>query len=267
MNLTEKMNSDCISKINEFAGLKIATIVNRQLAMIPKSVTIVGYRQLEDFYGWVRHFNTSNLREVRIVINCSAFMEHLRGLGDPFMIRGVPQNPRHPDGIFQDLPVGLVPPTVKKLTLVLNCEEVDMQIPDTVEELIIEAYEGIHGLRFPDTIRSIHFKHGFESIVRHWPENLERVHISGWLSGGRHPVPIRLPDTVKHIIVGSQLNVQFDYWPESLISLGLEGYPEDYGWSIDELGLPEGIHIYILENPYNEVPVDNDEDYDYFQDY
>lgn len=247
------MNTDCLFNIAQFAGLKTATVMNRDFSkkMCPSSVTIVGYKQLNDFYNWVSCFDTTNLNEVRIVINYSAYIEHLHSLGDPFKIGYVPESP------IKEVPIGLVPPSVKKLSLCIGYYKGQIQISNTVDEVLVESLvESYHGfnLQLPDSVRSLHLMDGFNDIIPYWPLHLERLCINGWRRGnGQVPISLELPDTVKHLIIGSHLDIEIWRWPENIETLMFDGDPNDYGWNLDEAMVPEGVMVTINEDAWNGV--------------
>lgn len=246
------MNTDCISAIAEFADRKDAMKISPFFVkkMFPSSILIRGYKQLSQFLKWARLFDTSNLIEVRIVIEETAFYEQLMMLGDRIQTEQVPPNPDRPDGLWVDYPIGWVPPSVKKLTLNTSIG-LEFSIPDTVEELVIERYFESEGIYLPDTIRALHLMDRFEGIVYHWPENLERLILNGWYPGGRHPVPVNgLPDTIKHMVVGSHLNIEILHWPESLETVEFEGDPDSNGWSITDAGIPDGVLVTVTDVPF-----------------
>lgn len=248
------MNSDTLFTIAQFAGPKQAMQITREYAVkfFPKSITIVGHKQLEEFYGWAHHLDTRNLTEVRIVIHDYKLVESLR-TDFPNAVRA--------DGLVLASPIGLVPPSVKKLTLSVWTDE-QVQISETVEELIIEEVgAGCRGIALPNSVRSLHLMDGFSGVVYQWPENLERLCMNGWSDGGngRWPVPIDgLPDTIKHMTLGAHLDVEILHWPESLETLVIEGNPQAHGWGIEDLDLPDEVEI-IVKREDDEAEHDDDQ--------
>jgi hypothetical protein len=233
--------NDCLFTIAQFAESKQATQLTREFAkkFFPSSITIDGHKQLEELYNWARYLDTSNLTEVRIVIRETKLIESLR-TNYPKAVR--------PDGLVIAQPIGLVPPSVKKLTLCVYTNEI-IEVSSTVEELVVEC-AGCNGISVPDSIRSIHLKDGFYGIVYKWPENLERLVINGWCRGnGRWPVQIdEIPDTVKQMVVGSHLDIEITHWPDNLETVVFEGDPEDYGWSLDDAGISEEVNVIVISN-------------------
>lgn len=236
------MNNDTLFTIAQFAGPKQAMRMTSEFAgkFFPRSITIVGHKQLEEFYGWARHLNTSNLTEVRIVVQESKFIESLR-TDFPKAMRA--------DGLVIASPIGLVPPSVKKLTLCVWTDE-RVEISDTVEELVIESIGSgyYRGLAVPDSVRSLHLMDGFDGFVYKWPDQLERLCLNGWSGGnGRWPVPIDgLPDTIKHLTLGAHLDIEIIHWPEQLETLVIEGDPESHGWQLEDIDVPEGVEVIIM---------------------
>lgn len=247
------MNTDCFTTIVEFAGPKTATRLTREFTekFLPKSITIVGHKQMEEFYRWADHFDTSNLTEVRMVIQHEKIIESLR--------THYPTAKRA-DGLVVASPIGMVPPSVKKLTLcVYTCEPI--QISDTVEELVIESCGHYQGVMIPDSVRTLHLMDGFSGVISHWPANLENLTMNGWcLGNGRWPVPIEyIPDTVKHMVVGSHLDIEILYWPDSLETLVFEGNPENYGWFVENAGIPDWVEVRIQ----TDAPEEEEEEFTY----
>ena len=251
------MNSDCLFAIAQFAGPKQAMQMTSEYArkFLPTSITINGHKQLEEFYAWAQHFDTSNLTEVRIVIRDDKLIESLRE-DYPKAVRA--------DGVVVAAPIGLVPPSVKKLTLCVWTDEV-IQVSETVEELVVEHMGYYQGLSFPrglpsglSSIRSLHLTRGFSGVVYQWPENLETLCMNGWCSGnGRWPIPIdHLPDTVKHLTLGAHLDVEIMRLPESLETLVIDGEPERFGWSLEGLGVPDWVEVTV--KPSHEEEEDDD---------
>lgn len=233
------MNDDCLLMIAQFAGPKQSMQLSREFTgkFCPQSILICGYKQLLEFYEWSRNFDMSNLKEVRIVIQETKLMESLH--------THIPNAARA---------VGLVPSSVKKLTLCVY-NDAPIEITDGVEEVVIEMGHHLRGLQFPDSVRSIHIVDGFQGLVYRWPSNLERLCINGWCTGnGRWPVPIEnIPDTVRYMILGSHLDIEIQHWPESLETLVFEGNPDDFGWSIEDAGIPEWVNVSVNETFWNGV--------------
>lgn len=261
------MNTDCLTVIAEFADPKEAMKISPFFVkkMFPSSILIRNYKQLSQFLKWARLFDTSNLVEVRIVIDETAFYEQLMILGERILTEQVPPNPDRPDGLFVEYPIGWVPASVKKLTI---CDKVGvpLEIADTIEELSLEhCYYYGNAIHLPDSVQSLHLLAGFEGLVGRWPVNLQELTLKGWYPGGRHPVPIdHIPDTVKHLVVGSHLNIEILHWPESLETVVFEGDPAENGWSLEDAGIPEWVQVTVTE-----VPVNEDEpafDYDDYED-
>jgi hypothetical protein len=259
------MNTDCLTAIAEFAGPKEAMKISPFFVkkMFPSSILIRGYKQLAQFRKWAQLFDTSNLVEVRIVIEETSFYEQLMLLGDRIQTEPVPPNPERPDGYWVDGPIGWVPPSVKKLSLRVTID-IPLVFPDTLEELVIEHYyDWMTNIALPDSIRTVHLMKGFDGIIGHWPANLESVTIDHYYEGGRHPVPIGgLPGTVKHIVVGSDLNIDFLQWPESLETLEFMGEPEVFGWSLADVEIPEWVAVTVtpIEPPEPAFDYDDYED-------
>jgi hypothetical protein len=233
------MNTDCLFNIAQFAGPNHAVRITRELAVnfLPSSIAIEGHKQLEEFYSWCRLFDTSKLTEVQITIEDAKILESIR--------TNYP-NAARADGLVVSSPIGLVPPSVKKLSLCVFTGE-PILIPDTVEELVIEQTGGIRGLAIPDSVRSLHLMGGFDNFITRWPANLETLTICGWCYGnGRWPVPIEdIPDTVTHLTIGAHLDIEITRWPASLKHLRIDGEPELFGWSETDLDLPPGVRVLI----------------------
>lgn len=248
------MNTDCLTAIAEFAGPKQAMKISPFFVkkMFPSSILIRNYAQLTQFRKWAQLFDTSNLVEVRIVIKETAFYEQLILLGDRIQTEQVPPNPERPDGQWVDYPIGWVPASVKKLTID-DTVGVQFEIADTVEELVIEnSYYG-DSVTIPDSVQTLHLLAGFEGLVRRWSANLQCLTLKGWYQGGRHPVPIdTIPDTVKHMVVASHLNIEIRHWPESLETVEFKGDPDENWWSLEDAGIPDGVQVTVTVPPVNE---------------
>lgn len=225
------MNNDCLAIIAEFADPKQAMQMKPEFTkkFFPKSILLFGAQEIRQFYRWAQMFDTSNLEEVRIVA-CDEKGE-----------------------------IGWVPPSVKKLTI--NCDLNPIRVPDTVAEVVFEEAKG-YNITLTDNIRRLRFLDGFVGAIMKWPANLEELHIEGWCRGnGRIPVPIMgLPDSIKHMTLGSHLDITIEQWPESLETLLYEGRPEDHGWSLQDEWFPDGVQVavhgddYDWEELYNELP-------------
>jgi len=213
------MNNDCILSITEYMAPSQRRQLTAQFAhkCTPKSVTVTGFKQLGEFNRWCRLFDMRNLEEVRFVMRETKLIESL--------YTNFPGAARE-DGLVVDDPIGWVPPSVKKVVIFCGYDIISkVVIPDTVEEVVIEASNT--GIRLPDSVRKVHFMRRFDDVVYEWPAALEEVIIEGWCSGnGRTPVPIfGLPDTVRKITLAGHLDVEFDTWPEGLEEFVFKGHP------------------------------------------
>ena len=189
----------CVYTIAAYMEPKEAMQLNHHCVdrFFPRTLEIRGLEDYQAFCEFAQTVETSRLEEVRIVL---PDFERLRD------------------------PIGWVPPSVRKLSIYAACV-VQIRIPETVEEVVIERYGYYQCLNLPDSIRKLTLSRDFDAIVGHWPLALEEVHIEGWCAGnGRWPVPLEhLPDNLKRVTLNNDLDIEIGEWPEGLEEVVLEG--------------------------------------------
>jgi hypothetical protein len=217
----------CFNTIAEYMEPKEAMKLRRKFVkrFFPHRVELNGIEEVNSFYKMCNTFDTEHLEEVRIVI-----LQDYSGS------------------------IGWVPPSVKKLSIYADCI-VSIEIPNTVEELIMELYPYYQSLSLPDSIQKLTLKYNFDSVIHRWPANLKELRMKGWCTGnGRWPVPIdHLPDNITHMTLDNDLDVTINHWPEQLEELVLEG-SETYLSMAEELWPHTNFKkfVKVLTNPTSE---------------
>jgi hypothetical protein len=190
----------CVYTIAAYMEPKEAMRLNQRCVkrFFPRTLEIRGLEDYQAFCDFAQTVETSRLEEVRIVLTD---FDRLRE------------------------PIGWVPPSVRKLSLYVT-GVVPVEIPATVEELVIERYGYYQCLTLPDTVRDLTLMDEFDGVVGHWPEALEELRLRGWCSGnGRVPMEVdHLPANLKRVTLNNDLDIEIGEWPEGLEEVVLEGY-------------------------------------------
>jgi hypothetical protein len=200
------MNIDCLTNIYAFmqASQVVKLCKNTAVECFPKKVTLTGVAQIAEFHRWCGKFDTSRLQEVEFKMAVTLS--------------------RQTPGV-----IGRVPPSVKRLVIRDQCYS-GLEIPDTVEELILEEYDQNY-IDLPAGIKRLTLGNLFMGSIRTFPAGLEELRILCWgypMFSSLDHGPRRLsniPDTVRHLEIGQEAPVVIQRWPASLKTLVL---PENH---------------------------------------